>query len=65
MVKNLPSNTADTGSIPGRGTKITHAVGQRSLRAATTKSTCSGARVQQGKIPKATIKTRCSQIKNK
>ena len=29
-VKNLPSNAGDTGSIPGRGTKITHALGQLS-----------------------------------
>ena len=36
MVKNLPSNAADTGSIPGRGTKIPHATGQLSPRATTT-----------------------------
>ena len=28
MVKNLPSNARDMGSIPGRGTKILHAAGQ-------------------------------------
>ena len=33
MVKNLPSNTGDAGSIPGQGTKIPHAVGQGSPRA--------------------------------
>ena len=27
VVKNLPSNAGDTGSIPGRGTKIPHAAG--------------------------------------
>ena len=27
VVKNLPSNAGDAGSIPGRGTKIPHAVG--------------------------------------
>ena len=30
VVKNLPSNAGDVGSIPGRGTKIPHAVGQLS-----------------------------------
>ena len=30
VVKNPPPNTGDTGWIPGRGTKIPHAVGQRS-----------------------------------
>ena len=28
VVKNLPSNAEDAGSIPGRGTKISHAVRQ-------------------------------------
>ena len=36
MVKNLPSNAGDAGSIPGLGTKIPHATGQLSPRAATT-----------------------------
>ena len=37
MVKNLPSNAGDTGSIAGhRGTKIPHAEGQLSPRATTT-----------------------------
>ena len=36
VVKNPPSNAGDVGSIPGRGTKIPHAVGQLSPR---TKST--------------------------
>ena len=30
MVKNPPSNSGDTGSIPGQGTKIPCAVGQLS-----------------------------------
>ena len=30
VVKNLPSNAGDAGSIPGRGTKIPHALGQLS-----------------------------------
>ena len=37
VVKNMPSNAGDTGSIPGQGTKITHAMMQlESLHAATT-----------------------------
>ena len=35
MVKNLLSNAADMGSIPGQGTRIPHAIGQLSLQAAT------------------------------
>ena len=31
MVKNLPYDAGDAGSIPGQGTKIPHAVGQLSL----------------------------------
>ena len=34
MVKNLPSNAADVGSIPEWGTKIPHSPGQLSPRAA-------------------------------
>ena len=30
VVKNPPSNAGDVDSIPGRGTKIPHAAGQRS-----------------------------------
>ena len=30
VVKNTPSNAGDTGSAPGRGTKIPHATGQLS-----------------------------------
>ena len=40
VVKNPPSNAGDAGSIPGRGTKIPHAVGQLSLRATTTELAC-------------------------
>ena len=47
VVKNSPSNAGDTGSIPGRGTKIPYAAGQLSLSAATTEPTCSGAHVPQ------------------
>ena len=47
VVKNLPSNTGDLGSIPGQGTKIAHAAGQLSPRATTTEPTCSGAQEPQ------------------
>ena len=43
MVKNLPANAGDTGSIPGQGTKIPHAIGQLSLHTTTTEPTWSGA----------------------
>ena len=33
VVKNPPSNSGDTGLIPGQGTKIPHAAGQLSPRA--------------------------------
>ena len=36
VVKDLPSNAGDVGSIPGWGTKIPHATGQLSLCATTT-----------------------------
>ena len=36
VVKNLPSNAGDMGSIPGWGTKIPHATGQLNPRATTT-----------------------------
>ena len=36
VVKNPPSNAGDTGSIPGQGTEIPHAMGQLSPHATTT-----------------------------
>ena len=33
VVKNLPSNAGDVSSIPGQGTKISHAMGQLSPHA--------------------------------
>ena len=35
LVKNLPCNARDAGSIPGQGTKISHAMEQLNLRATT------------------------------
>ena len=40
VVKNLPSNAEDMGSIPGWGTKISHAAGQLSQHTTTTELTC-------------------------
>ena len=36
VIKILPSNAGDVGSITGRGTEIQHAAGQLSLSTATT-----------------------------
>ena len=60
VVKNMPSNAGDTGSIPGQGTKIPHAVGQLSL-STTMREACM---VQVEKSPSAVMKTQCSQNKN-
>jgi len=43
VVKNLPSNAGDVGSISGQGTKIPHAAGQWSLWAASAELEHSGA----------------------
>ena len=40
VVKNLPSKAGDMGSIPSRGTKIPHAVGQLSPHASTREPAC-------------------------
>ena len=42
MVKNRPSNAGDAGSIPGQGTKISHAAGQLRWRVETTDPALSG-----------------------
>ena len=31
VVKNMPSNAGNTGTIPGQGTKVPHAMGQLNL----------------------------------
>ena len=51
VVKNPPSNAGDTGSIPGQGTKISHAMGQLSPCATTREPTHSGAHVPQLETP--------------
>ena len=43
MVKNLPSNAGDIGSIPGPGTKIPRASGQLSPHTITAEPEFSGA----------------------
>ena len=55
VVKNLPSNAGDVGSIPGRGTKIPHAVGQLSLCTTTTEPTRLN---QRARVPQTTEPTR-------
>ena len=40
VVKNLPCNTGDAGSIPSRGTKIPHAMGQLNPCTTTRDPTC-------------------------
>ena len=65
VVENLPSSAGDTGSIPGRVTKIPHATGQLSPWAANywARALCNPRAAT--KIPRATTKTRHSQINNK
>ena len=40
LVRNLPCNARDLGSIPGQATEIPHALEQQSLHAATAELTC-------------------------
>ena len=40
VVKNPPYKAGDTGSIPGQGNKIPHAMGQLSPHATTTELAC-------------------------
>ena len=57
VVKKPPSSAGDMGSIPGRGAKIPHAVGQLSPCTATTETTCSGAHAPQlERSPRAATK---------
>ena len=53
MIENSPPKAGDVGSIPGLGTKISHAVGQLSLCTATTEPMCSRARAP--KLEKACV----------
>ena len=51
VVEKLPSNAGDTCPIPGRGTKIPHAGGQLSPRAAT-KILCAATNTRSSQINK-------------
>ena len=55
MVKNLPSNAGDTGSILGRGTKSPHSLGQLSTQATTSEKP----------RPRPSIVKKLIQLKNK
>ena len=55
MVKNPPYNAGGTGSIPGQGTKIPHAAGQLSPRAATSDLACLS---ERARVPQTTAPTR-------
>ena len=55
-VKNLPCNAGHAGSIPGWGTKISHAVEQLSPRSQTTEPPSSGPHPPQLKSPWASAK---------
>ena len=54
VVKNPPSNAGDMGLIPGRGTKIPHAMGQLSPHATTTKAACL---TERHRVPQTTEPT--------
>ena len=47
VVKNPPSNAGDMGSIPGRGTKIPHAMEQLSQNTTTAEPTHHYSRVHE------------------
>ena len=61
MVKNLPANAADKGSIPGWGSKMPYAVGPLSPHATVTEPIYSRA-PQLEKSQHTTTKTQGSQI---
>ena len=65
MVKNLPSNAGDVGSIPGQGTKIPHAAGQLSPCTATTEPTRFGAhapQLERSRVPQRRAHARQQKI---
>ena len=63
QVKNPHCDAEDAGSIPGRGTKIPHAVEQLSLCTATTRVERFGAHVPQLERPWATVKFQVLQLR--
>ena len=65
VIKNLPSNAGDLGSIPGRGTKSPRAVGQLSARTPTTEPVHSGAPSPQlQRSLRATMKSLVTAMKD-
>ena len=62
VVKNSPSNAKDVGSIPGRGTKIPHALGPLSLGSVATTSACHSSREGHHQEPLCPTKTQRCQI---
>ena len=65
VVKNLPSNAGDVGSIPGWGTKIPHAAGQLIPRVTTTETAHSGACAPHlERSPHAATKSPCTATKD-
>ena len=61
MVKNLPCNAGEIGSIPGRGNKTPHAAEQLSLHTATTEHrAASRDSVHHSEDPVASAKTQHS-----
>ena len=60
MVKNLPSNAGDMGSIPGWRTKSPHAVGQLSRTSQLEKPLSTATR----ESPSTALKTQSSQKMN-
>ena len=58
MVRNLPSNSGDAGSIPGQGTKVPHATGQISQCAKLEKPSCLHCRAHVLRTPSCQATTR-------
>ena len=62
MVKNPSSNAGDLGSIPGRRTKIPHAVGQLSWNATTRELTHGNEDSVQPKLKKKVVRQHMNSI---
>ena len=56
VVKNLPFNAGDVGSVPGEGTKILRATEQLSLGTATAEPVCHNQCAPQAKGPRDAAK---------
>ena len=63
MVKNLPSNVRDAGSIPGWGTKIPYAAGQLSLHTVQARPELEGSPCATGKDPACFNEILCTATK--